>query len=970
MSDSRRETFDSPPKAFGVTLLEWEAKSKAQENSQTVHQAPNPVLSSHMKTNALFAGSNILMAAAIALGAATQSSSPKPANSSSQTHTSQPWVPLIPPQNVAPGSNEKTSVRNQSAGTLRVATNLVVLRVVVRDTQGKPVEGLQKTDFKLFDQGKEQTITRFEAQSSVELATSSALISTLERTETAMSLPAFPGKFLALYFDDLNTSEVELAYGREAADHYLSANLHPQDRVAIFTSGQMLSDFTSDLKQIRQALSQVHASARTAHQGRLNCPNLSDYQALLITQNPNNQSIDAWKLALDEANQCSASASPPPSTQSGSQGASGRGGSGAPGVSGGSGPGGNPGQQIATGQILQLAWNIVNQADLQARSNLHQIDQVVRYISQMPGQRTLILVSPGFLSASERPQLDRITDYALRLQVVISSLDPKGLVSSPRLSDASERYMPSGDILASANTVDTGRELYASNVLAEIADGTGGEYYHDNNNLEAEFAALGGSPAYYLLAFSPTDIEPNGKFHHLRVTLSPEHKGYTIQTRLGYFAPANEKEAEAEAKEREVADTENQLQEQVREAILSDTEIGQFPVRLDVRVTRGQGNTRDLLLSSHLDASSLPFRKDAEHNLNTVMFYFAVFDSNRNLLYGQARQVKVDAVEAQMPGLLDAGINAGVIFQLKPGNYRIREVVTELEERHMAAQSRNVEIAAHEKEETAALFPWDPPEVDAPVPSLSSTPACSLPDVLKLAGQRAEELVSNLQDFDAREQVSLEQSDALGARSMAIEASFDYQVDFTKQSASLGVQEFRSPLASTDARLVGLVGDTGVPALALIFHPELQTDYEMRCEGMGQWNHQPAWVVHFRQISGKRPRTAAIPTPTKAYPVSLKGRAWIAVDSGQVMHLETNLVKGISFLEAQSADPVFVRSNSVSVDYAPVKFQSKNVELWLPASVLTFTDYGSHRMTVKHIFSDFRLFSVQTQQVIEKPKDR
>jgi len=848
-----------------------------------------------------------------------------------------------------------------------VATNLVVLRVVVRDTQGKPVEGLQRTDFKLFDQGQEQTITRFEAQSSVELATSSALNSTLERTETGISLPAFPGKFLALYFDDLHTSEAELAYAREAAHHYLSANLHPQDRVAIFTSGQRLSDFTSDLKQIRQALSQVHASARAAHQGGLNCPNLSDYQALLITQNPNNQSIDAWKLALDEAKQCSAPASPPSPTQSVSQGAPGRGGSGAPGMSGSSGPGGNP-QQIATGQILQLAWSIVNQADLQARSNLRQIDQVVRYISQMPGQRTLILVSPGFLSASEQAQLDRITDYALRLQVVISSLDPKGLVTSLRLADASERYMPSGDKLVSANTVDTGRELYASNVLAEMADGTGGEYFHDNNNLEAGFAALGGSPPYYLLAFSPTDIEPNGKFHRLRVTLSPEHKGYTIQSRLGYFAPANEKEAEAEAKEREAADTENQLQEQVREAILSDADVEQFPVRLDVRVMKGQGDTHDLQVSSHLDVSSFFFRKDADHSLNTVMFYFAVFDSNR-LLYGQARQVKVDAVEAQMPALLEGGINARAVFQLKPGNYRIREVVTELEEGHMAAQSRNVEISAHEKEETAALFPWDPPKVDAPIPSLSSTPSCSLPDVLKLAGQRAEELVSNLQNFDAREQVRLEQSDALGAKSKAIEASFDYQVDFTRLSASLRVQEFRSPLAGTDAQLIGFVGDTGVPALALIFHPELQTDYEMRCEGMGQWNNRPAWVVHFRQMSEKRPRTAAIPTPTKAYPVSLKGRAWIAVDSGQVMHLETNLVKGIAFLEAESPNPVFVRSNSVSVDYVPVKFQLNNVELWLPASVLTFTDYGNRRMTVQHIFSDFKLFSVQTQQMIEKPKN-
>ena len=41
---------------------------------------------------------------------------------------------------------------------------------------------------------------------------------------------------------------------------------------------------------------------------------------------------------------------------------------------------------------------------------------------------------------------------------------------------------------------------------------------------------------------------------------------------------------------------------------------------------------------------------------------------------------------------------------------------------------------------------------------------------------------------------------------------------------------------------------------------------------------------------------ARFPWPARrdVYPVSLKGRAWIAADSGEVMHLETNLVKGDS----------------------------------------------------------------------------
>src|SRR5271154_3726165 len=61
-----------------------------------------------------------------------------------------------------------TSASNLPAIRLKVTSNLVVVRVVVRDAQGKPVKGLRKEDFKLFDSGKEQPIAQFETESAVE----------------------------------------------------------------------------------------------------------------------------------------------------------------------------------------------------------------------------------------------------------------------------------------------------------------------------------------------------------------------------------------------------------------------------------------------------------------------------------------------------------------------------------------------------------------------------------------------------------------------------------------------------------------------------------------------------------------------------------------------------------------------------------------------------------------------------------
>jgi hypothetical protein len=293
-------------------------------------------------------------------------------------------------------------------------------------------------------------------------------------------------------------------------------------------------------------------------------------------------------------------------------------------------------------------------------------------------------------------------------------------------------------------------------------------------------------------------------------------------------------------------------------------------------------------------------------------------------------------------------------------------------------------------EKKAPALRWDPPRVDARVPSLSTTPPCLLPDVLKQAGQRAQELVDHLQNFIAHEQIRYKQTDSLGPQGMSIvtgtqptrsgqsgqpeislTARFDYLVDFGEKSDPLNIHETRTRLDVADDRHLGEILDKGLPALALIFYPALQNDYEMRCEGSAEWNNHSAWVVYFSQIKGKRSRTITMETPTEVHPshrnateirtLSIKGRAWIAAESGQVIHLETNLVERIPMIELEE--------NAISVDYGPVQFQSQNGEIWLPQFAVAYTDYAKRRMIIEHTFADFQLFSVQTQDLIKQPKD-
>jgi hypothetical protein len=64
---------------------------------------------------------------------------------------------------------------------------------------------------------------------------------------------------------------------------------------------------------------------------------------------------------------------------------------------------------------------------------------------------------------------------------------------------------------------------------------------------------------------------------------------------------------------------------------------------------------------------------------------------------------------------------------------------------------------------------------------------------------------------------------------------------------------------------------------------------------------------------------------------------------------------------------VNVREWYLSIDYAPVRFRSKDVTVWLPQSAATWAAFDIDHVVVYHNFSNFFLFSVQTTQEVAPP---
>jgi VWFA-related protein len=577
---------------------------------------------------------------------------------------------------------------NSAQVQLRIESNLVVVRVVVRNGEGLPVGGLKKDLFKVFDRGKEQSIVQFEEESAVGAPSASAPASVPGQSATP-SPAVEPERYIAFYFDDLDTSDADMIQARDAADRYLALNLRAQDRVAIFTTGKMLSNFTSNPKQIHEALFQLHASSRALSRVH-ECPDLSDYQAQEMMRDSDPHS-NVWMAALAEARICA----PPPDIRS-----------------------------TATG-IRMLAERITAQAQAQARENVQQFTRVINYIAQTPARRTVVLVSPGFLSESEQLAINRAIDRALRAQVVVNSLDPKGLAVLMREADASNSSMilPDPRATQARHNLDEARKLVGSDVLAEVAQGTGGQFFHDNNDLKAGLDALAGHPAEYVLAFAPKDVTQDGKFHELKVTLAEKQKGYTIQARRGYFAlrdepgtatqtaqttsqTKNQSELAAEVTPAKPLNSEpaggvvqpqtpspdEEIQQQIQNALRSKTDSVDLPVGLEASPSEGEGPTRLLALTVHLDTRSLPLRKEAEHRLDALTFAVAVFDEKDNIVEVKQRHAKVELTDDQLPDFLSNGMDVNSMFEVKPGTYRLRVAVIEFNEHRLAAFSRAVVV--------------------------------------------------------------------------------------------------------------------------------------------------------------------------------------------------------------------------------------------------------------------------------------
>jgi len=165
-------------------------------------------------------------------------------------------------------NSSPSDVNRSEAPIFKLAVNLVLVRVVARDSQGRAVGTLRQEDFRLLDNRKPRAITGFSLNNQ-RIRLKRNLRRRIQIRSPGGSRPAIvTERYVAYFFDDIHLNAADWRRVRSNADGSLSA-MQSETQAAIFTaSGQNTLDFTSDRIKLHEALLKDSASAGCRFFGR------------------------------------------------------------------------------------------------------------------------------------------------------------------------------------------------------------------------------------------------------------------------------------------------------------------------------------------------------------------------------------------------------------------------------------------------------------------------------------------------------------------------------------------------------------------------------------------------------------------------------------------------------------------------------------------------------------------------------
>lgn len=571
------------------------------------------------------------------------------------------------------GQTPKQTTQQQSDQDelVRITTNLVQLDAVVTDKKGRLVTDLTADDFEVYEDGRQQKITNLSfITTPSQVAERSSTSSASAANKTAAQLPPVRiepeqvRRTIALVVDDLCLSWTSIHYARKALKKFIDEQMQPGDLVAIIrTAGSVgiLQQFTSDKRQLYAAVERIKYYPSP-------CNHVESFEEL----NRDLELPDAFTAPEDRNNKIDAAKD----TSSNSRSA------------------------IADFNKFR--------EDTLAVGTFGALSYIVRGLKDLPGRKSILLVSDGFSLVDRKSgdtrrileAIDRVTDLASRSSVVIYTLDARGLaVTNFTAADGVSASQISGPTtpLGGGPKYNKSAEMMTARVglyndtkagLMYLAEQTGGLGIQNTNDLAGGIKrVMDDQRGYYLIGYRPDDstFDRAGRRRFHSFSVKVKRPGLSVRTRKGFYGVPEETIAAATAPTRA---------ERLVKALISPFSSSDITLRLTSLYgndARAGAYMRSLL---YIDASDLTFKQEADGWYQTVMDVIAVTFGDNGQVVDKVYKTQTIRVRGKT---YQNALKNGLVYFLnvpvkKAGAYQMRIAVRDTATERVGSASQFIDV--------------------------------------------------------------------------------------------------------------------------------------------------------------------------------------------------------------------------------------------------------------------------------------
>ena len=521
---------------------------------------------------------------------------------------------------------------DQPAVTFKVEVNYVEVDAAVFDRQ-KPVLGLKRDDFEIFEDGVRQEISAF-TQVNIPIdrpEPAPIQAKTVIEPDVVSNAKPFDGRLYVIILDDKQTQAFRAPLVKRAAEQFVSRYMAANDLAAVLsTSGQSAStqEFTSNKRLLLRAIDKfMGIKLRSETEERLD-----QYQR--------QQGIP-----------------------------------------------GNTSTRIEDPIDMQRGYD--------ARISLETLSKISDWVGSIRGRRkAIVYFSEGidyniydFNKREATTIQERMRDViaaATRSNVSIYSIDPRGLTSLADESiNVSGGFPDDPSLNLSLQSFQDSLRI-SQDSLRSLSEETGGFAAVNQNDFSGAFQrVVQDNSSYYVLGYYPKNERRDGRFRRIEVKVKPP--GLEVRSRRGYTAPRGKAPAQK-------AVPNDQTSAPVRELLDSPLPLNGIKLRAVAMPFKGSPPNASVALVIEADGHSFNFAEKDGKLLNDFEVSTLAIDSNGKIRGGDRSLVNFALKPENRTRFAETGVRVGTRIALPPGRYQIRVAARESGSGHLGSLTYDLDV--------------------------------------------------------------------------------------------------------------------------------------------------------------------------------------------------------------------------------------------------------------------------------------